>query len=121
MRRLTIVLALPVLLACGVARAERPMTSGTGLDNVVSSGELKPTPEMWFYDQQARQHRDPKAAVRAKAEYRNEQRMRRIESMKWFGMSNSRPQAHSDPYHGDYSPRWVANPGFYPWRWPGAF
>ena len=64
--------------------------------------------EMWFYDQAARQYRDPKLAVRAKAEFRTEQRLRRIESMKWFGMSNARPQANSDPYHGDYSPRWVS-------------
>jgi hypothetical protein len=120
MKRLLIVLALPLLLSAGVARAERPLAAGFGLDTVVSPGELKATPEMWFYDQAARQYRDPKMAVRAKAEFRNEQRMRRIESMKWFGMSNSRPQASSDPYHSDYSPRWVANPGYYPSRWNGV-
>ncbi|MCE5266610.1 MAG: hypothetical protein LLG00_01820 [Planctomycetaceae bacterium] len=119
MKRLAIILALPLLVAGGVARADRPLATGVGADSVISSGQLKPTPEMWFYDQAARQYRDPKMAVRAKAEFRNEQRMRRLESMKWFGMSNSRPQATSDPYHGDYSPRWVANPGYYPWRWGG--
>ncbi len=120
MNRLAIVLALPLLLSGGVVRAERPLATGLGLDSVVSSGDLKATPEMWFYDQAARQYRDPKLAVRAKAEFRTEQRLRRIESMKWFGMSNARPQASSDPYHGDYSPRWVSNPGYYPYRWNGV-
>ncbi len=120
MKRLLIVFALPVLLSGAIALAQRPAATGLGLDSVVTPGELKATPEMWFYDQAARQYRDPKMAVRAKAEFRNDQRMRRIESMKWFGMSNSRPQANTDPYHGDYSPRWVSNPGYYPWRWNGV-
>jgi hypothetical protein len=120
MKRLLIVLALPLLLSGGIALAQRPVATGLGLDGVVSPGELKATPEMWFYDQAARAYRDPKVAVRAKAEFRNQERMRRIESMKWFGMSNSRPQASVDPYHGDYSPHWVANPGYYPSRWNGV-
>ena len=47
---------------------------------------------MWFYDQAMRQYKDPKMAVRAKAEFRAQERMRRLESMKWFGFSNSRPR-----------------------------
>ncbi len=101
MKRLLIVFALPVLLSGAIALAQRPAATGLGLDSVVTPGELKATPEMWFYDQAARQYRDPKMAVRAKAEFRNDQRMRRIESMKWFGMSNSRPHANTDPCHGD--------------------
>ncbi|MEN6458846.1 MAG: hypothetical protein ABFC63_07940 [Thermoguttaceae bacterium] len=120
MKRLIFLLALPLLFSVGTARADRPLAAGLGVDGAISSGSLKVTPEMWFYDQAARQYRDPKMAVRAKAEYRNEQRMRRLESMRWFGMSNSRPQTSIDPYHGDYSPRWVANPGYYPWRWNGV-
>ncbi len=74
---------------------------------------------MWFYDQAMRQYKDPKMAVRAKADFRAEQRQRRLESMKWFGFSNSRPRASSDPFHNDYSPGWVACPGYYPSRWNG--
>jgi len=119
MKRLLIAFALPLVLVA-VARAERPAASGLGIDAAVSPGELKATPEMWFYDQAMRQYKNPKMAVRAKAEFQAEQRLRRLESMKWFGLSNSRPRASSDPYHGDYSPGWSASPSYYPWRWSGV-
>jgi hypothetical protein len=123
MKRLVITLALPLLLAVGSANAaERTnATNGVGLDsNNASFGELKVTPEMWFYDQALRQYKDPKLAVRAAAEFRAHQRQRRLESMRWYGFSNSRPRASSDPYHSDYSPGWVSNPGYYPSRWNGV-
>jgi hypothetical protein len=121
MKRFTIIVALPLLLAVGVARAEKPAAVGLGVDTAaVSPGELKPTPEMWFYDQAMRQYKDPKMAVRANAEFRADQRLRRLESMKWFGFSNSRPTCSGDPVHGDYSPGWVSNSGYYPWRWNGV-
>jgi len=120
MKRLVIAFAVPLLLAAVVARAQRPGPAGLGIHSVVSPGELKATPEMWFYDQAMRQYKDPKMAVRANAEFRADQRMHRLASMKWFGFSNSRPTASSDPYHGDYSPGWTANSGYYPWRWSGV-
>ncbi len=69
----------------------KPITS-------ISPGELKATPEMWFYEQYMRQYQDPKMAVRANAEFQADQRQRRLEAMHWFGFSNSRPRACSDPY-----------------------
>ena len=120
MKRLLIALALPLLLTAGAARAERPTSPGLGIDSAVSVSELKVTPEMWYYDQAMRQYKDPRMAVRANAEFRADQRHRRLESMKWFGFSNSRPRASSDPFHGDYSPGWVANTGYYPARWSGV-
>jgi hypothetical protein len=120
MKRLVLALALPLLLAVGTANAERPTTPGLGIDSAVSPGELKATPEMWFYDQAMRQYKDPKMAVRARAEFRANQRQQRLESMRWFGFSNSRPRASSDPFNSDYSPGWTSNPGYYPWRWNGV-
>jgi hypothetical protein len=121
MKRLTIALALPLLLTAGVASAQKPVSDHRqGLASAVSPGELKATPEMWFYDQYMRQYKDPKMAVRARAEYRADQRLRRLESMHWFGFSNTRPQASSDPFNGDYSPHWAASPGYFPNRWPGV-
>jgi hypothetical protein len=119
MNRHAIYSALFLLLAATPVRAEKPVAIGLGADTVVSPGELKGTPEMWFYDQALRQYKDPKTAVRAKADFRDEQRQRRLESMKWFGFSNSRPRASSDPFHNDYSPGWVSCPGYYPARWNG--
>ncbi len=120
MKRLAIASALALILLPASVRAERPLTPAPSLSTAVSTSELKATPEMWFYDQAMRQYKDPKAVVRANAEYRNEQRMRRIESLKWFGLSNSRPVVSSDPFNGDYAPRWVSNPGYYPYRWNGV-
>jgi hypothetical protein len=120
MKRLAIASAF-VLMFSGVSvRAEKPIETGLGLGATVSPGELKVTPEMWFYDQAMRQYKDPKMVVRANAEFCTEQRMRRLESLKWFGLSNSRPRASSDPFHNDYSPGWVSNPGYYPSRWNGV-
>ena len=120
MKRLLIAPAIVLLLLAVPLRAEKPTPARMGLDSIVSPGELKATPEMWFYDQQMRQYSDPKLAVRAKADLRADQRQRRIESMKWFGFSNARPQASSDPFHGDYSPRWTSNSSYYPARWNGT-
>ncbi|NLF06896.1 MAG: hypothetical protein GX594_02820, partial [Pirellulaceae bacterium] len=120
MKRLVILLALPFLFTCSAAIAQKPTAAGLGLNAVGSSGELKITPDMWFYDQELRRHKDPKEMVRAKAEYRAWQRTKRLAAMRWFGFSNSRPQASADPFNGDYSPRWTANPGYYPYRWNGV-
>jgi hypothetical protein len=121
MKRLVIVFAAQLLLSVGVAVAQKPASVGqTGLGAAVSPGELKATPEMWFYEQAMRQYKDPKAQVRAREEFRTEQRIRRLESMRWYGFSNSRPRANGDPMNADYSPQWVSNPGYYPSRWNGV-
>ena len=122
MKRLVILIlfALPVLFSYGTAQAQKPTTTGLGLNAVVSPGELQVTPEMWFYDQAMRQYNDPKMMVRARAEFRAWQRYRRLASMRWFGFSNTRPCASPDPFNGDYSPRWTANPGYFPSRWNGV-
>jgi hypothetical protein len=120
MKRLAIVPFLLFLLSAEPVHAEKPITSGLGSNALISPGDLKATPEMWFYDQAMREYKDPQMAVRAKADLRAQSRQHRLESMKWFGLSNSRPRACSDPYHNDYSPGWVSNPGFYPARWNGV-
>ncbi|MCE5302698.1 MAG: hypothetical protein LLF97_06255 [Planctomycetaceae bacterium] len=122
MKRLAIGLAFFLLLPATFVRAEKPMANnGLGLNNTVAAGELKATPEMWFYDQAMRRYNDPKFAVRENAAARAMQRERRLEARQWFGLSNSRPIASSDPFNGEaYSPHWVAGPGYYPSRWNGV-
>jgi hypothetical protein len=123
MKRPILFSAITLLLFAAVpVYAEKPLntTAGVGVGSAISASDIKPTPEMWFYDQAMREYKDPQMAVRTQAEIRSSQRQRRIESMKWFGLSNSRPHASSDPYHNDYSPHWVSNPGFYPSRWNGV-
>jgi len=75
---------------------------------------------MWFYEQYQRQYEDPKNGVRAKAELRADQRLRRLAAQKWFGFSNQRPKASPDPFNSDYSASWSSNNQHYPLRWNGV-
>jgi hypothetical protein len=77
------------------------------------------TPELWLYSQEQRRHDDPALAVRRKAEARTAARMQRIEAMKWFGLSNARPQASVTPMMGTFSPSWVGN-GWDRYDWVGV-
>jgi hypothetical protein len=85
----------------------------------VSPGEVQMTPDVWAYQQAMRQDQESAQASRRAAEYRAEQRIRRIESRRWFGLSNQRPVASPDPFNGDYAPIWVSNYPFNPNRWVG--
>ena len=67
------------------------------------------TPELWLYSQELRRHDDPAQAVRRRAEQRADQRSQRLAAMKWFGLSNARPQASPVPIMDVYSPKWVGN------------
>lgn len=75
------------------------------------------TPEMWLYLQELRRYDDPQMAVRRKAEFRADQRRRRIASREWFGLSNMRPRANPTPWFGSYSPQWGSNDILRPDRW----
>ena len=89
--------------------------------------ELNPsqvTPEFYLYMQELRRHDDPQQAVRRKAEARTAAREARITAMKWYGMSNARPQANPVPFMGSYSPAWIGSRGErYDWfgmGWPSV-
>ena len=74
--------------------------------------ELNPsqvTPELYLYMHDLRRHDDPQQAVRRKAEARTAARESRITAMKWYGMSNARPQANPVPFMGTYSPTWIGS------------
>lgn len=77
------------------------------------------TPELWLYSQELRRHDDPAQAVRRRAELRADQRSQRLAAMKWFGLSNSRPQASPVPLMGVYSPAWAGN-GLNRYDWVGV-
>jgi hypothetical protein len=111
-------LATPAL-AQRPAKAPEPRLPAAVSPGEVSlaPGEVTPTPEMWFYQQELRQREDPKNGVHEKAQFRSTQRQSRLASRQWFGLSNSRPVAGSDPIHGDYSPHWTSNNSAFPARW----
>jgi len=76
----------------------------------ISLGEIAPTQEMWFYQQELKRAQDPKQAIRRRAEFRAAQRERRIASQEWYGVSASRPNANITPWMGgSYAPGWSGN------------
>ena len=77
-------------------------------------------PEMWFYEQSMRNYQNPALAVRERAEFRGAQRQSRIASRQWYGISNARPRAGTDPLHSDYGQTWSSGDGYHPLRWSGG-
>ncbi|HEX3869559.1 MAG TPA: hypothetical protein VHV77_03890 [Pirellulales bacterium] len=108
MKRRGIFALLLVAGFAGVSRAESPRTTASP-DTTFS--HMTPTPEMWFYDRAEKEHLNPKAAVRRKAEFETAQRQRRLAAQAWYGISNSRPTVYSlTPFTGGtYSPMWGSN------------
>ena len=116
------VLFVPTLfvLTTVPALAQGPFARQSASEGGTSPGEVRATPEMWFYEQYQREYLDPKMAVRRNAEQRAAQRRQRMAALKWFGFSNQRPQAGPEPFHGEWSPVWTSNNGAYPYRWGGS-
>jgi len=82
----------------------------------LSVGTLSPTPEMWFYEQMRQDANNPELIVRRRSEQAAAERKARIASRAWYGVSNSRPQAHTTPFMYHYSPSWTPN-AKYPYSW----
>jgi hypothetical protein len=81
--------------------------------STTTSGEEQQS-ESWYREQSAKP--DAKAVAQQKAMVRADQRMARMASMQWYGMSNSRPQATATPFSTRYSPLWEM-PGGRPYAW----
>ena len=107
-----ILIGLVLATFVNIARAQSPAPREVKQEASVTTA----TPELWLYEQERQRYEDPKTAVRRKAEFRTAQRLGRIEAMKWFGMSNSRPVVYHTPTVGPYAPSWVGN-GFDAGAW----
>ncbi len=59
---------------------------------------------------------EKQSVAREKAIARGQQRMARLDAMRWYGFSGSRPTAASMPYTSMYSPAWQ-QPGGRPFAW----
>ena len=107
MRRIIAVAALAWV--CGltsnsIMAADHVRRSGDP-ERTMSLGELTPTADMWFYQQDQRHYHDPHEAVRRKSAFRTQQRQLRLAAQQWYGVSNSRPTAASTPFSGgNYGP-----------------
>jgi hypothetical protein len=144
MKRFTIAVCTCWIGLAGIAAAQSPAGTTVGGDGLspqvktvaappkgrgeilppaplaASPGEAQVTPEARAHELHLLQSQAQAESVRRAAVARAEQRTRRLESQRWFGISNTRPLASVDPYNGDYSPGWVSNYPFYPLRWVGS-
>lgn len=104
-----------------VSRIDRqpPAPLPTVSTGTTTSSAPQISSEMWMYLHEEQRHDDPAQAVRRKAEYKANQRLSRINTSKWYGYSNSRPEASSIPFMGDYSPGWIGN-GYSRYQWIGG-
>jgi hypothetical protein len=76
------------------------------------------SPEQWYYRRAP--ERTPEFTVaQLKAQARGAQRMARLEALRWYGFSNSRPVAAAIPWTTMYSPAWQM-PGGRPFAWHAA-
>ena len=120
MKRFAIALSAGLLvIVASAARAERPADK-TPPTSIISQGEVTPTPEMWFYQQYQKQYQSPQDMVHRNADFKGAERLRRLSAMKWFGQSNQRPRAGTDPINGEYSPTWVSGNAYHPNQWFGV-
>ena len=76
---------------------------------------LSPADEAWSYRTPPARVEKPTLA-QEKAIARGQQRTARIESMRWYGFSKSRPTAAGIPWTTMYAPAWQ-QPGGRPFAW----
>ena len=73
--------------------------------------DVSVTPEMWMYLHEYQSNKDPKQAIRKRAEFRAKQRRARLAAQRWYGHSPLRPTANSlpqmSPSHGS---TWIGVP-----------
>jgi hypothetical protein len=89
--------------------AQEPLPAAAAEDAAVAGDDsyyYAPTPE---------RAPTPSLAVQ-KAQLRGAQRMARLEAMRWYGFSGSRPTAAAIPWTTMYSPAWQM-PGGRPFAW----
>ena len=121
MKCLPLAIAVALIFVASPGWAQKPAPASEVLSpGIVSTSQVPATPEMWFYEQSMRRYQNPQMAVRERAEFRGAQRQSRIASRQWYGISNARPRAGTDPLHSDYGPTWSSGNGYHPMRWSGG-
>ena len=76
--------------------------------------------QSWSREQKASSKQEARAIVQQKAQARAEQRMDRMASSNWYGISNSRPSGSSTPFTSRYGSSWEM-PGGRPYSWYPAY
>jgi hypothetical protein len=76
--------------------------------------------QSWNREQKTNTKQDARAIVQQKAQARGEQRMDRLASSSWYGISNSRPSGSATPFTSRYGSSWEM-PGGRPNSWYPAY
>jgi hypothetical protein len=76
--------------------------------------ERAPAEDSWYRSPTPRA--EQLTIARQKAMQRGQERMARLQALKWYGYSNSRPTAATLPFTTMYSPAWQ-QPGGRPFAW----
>lgn len=100
------------LLVCSMGVVASAQTGGRALIDEKPPAEESSS----WYGESSPQQLTPRMIIQQKAQMRAYQRMARIESMKWYGMSASRPLSNAVPFSGVPSPRYEM-PGGRPFSW----
>lgn len=121
MKRLSqLLLALPLaygLISCPSFPLSANAAQAQEADRpAVASPEAPNTAEKEWYYGPSKHQPETKSLRHQKAELRARHRIARIESMRWYGFSASRPTAAGIPFTTMYSPAWT-RPGNRPFAW----
>ena len=107
MKRSTLLLLAMGLICCQTTFAEEPDSAAAASENTAEKD--------WYYGPTSKQP-ETKSLGRQRAELRARQRSARMESMRWYGFSASRPTAAGIPFTTMYAPAWT-RPGGRPFAW----
>jgi hypothetical protein len=99
-----------------VAAASVLATSGAVAQDAVLPADPAAVSEDGTYYRPVSERTPPVRLSVQKAQARGAQRMARLEAMRWYGFSNSRPTAAAIPWTTMYSPAWQT-PGGRPFAW----
>jgi hypothetical protein len=106
--------AMATAAALTVTGATRGQAQEFGEEPVAQPAPAAAESESWYRSLPPRPEK--MTISKEKAIARGQQRMARLDAMRWYGFSNSRPTAAAMPYTTMYSPAWQ-QPGGRPFAW----
>lgn len=110
-RRSTLLAACIFALAAGTAAAQKPSTESRQASLERRRAAVQTAPEASSFDEHLARYRDPWTRVRENAEFRADNRRRRIAARQWYGISNARPMVNPTPWGAGYRDAWILNTG----------